>query len=350
MGDFDRYGLPELCDVVGVDRPEDMRRQADGWAAAADLLDDRLRMVTALRTRLRRAWAGPADGQLSALDQLVTVLTDAAQIARNNRTIWFGIAHYVEYAKDELEKLRQQWTVAEASTAPSADQRYVPDDIAVTVGDSTSDAQLRSSYDQVARDIMDAATGHILELSEGLAEMPGYLPPVLGTDGMNIMPIPVHVGASAPGMAGPPGSKEDQPELQYGPGNGVPINPGGGMAGMGGMGSGSGPILSSAPGVPGSGGPMLPTSVSSGGYTSSVLGTPTIPTAGTSRPRYITRAPKVTSSTTGKDVIGRTRRPVVVPVEYDVERLRERPESGAVDEDNPWETGEPTVPGIISGR
>jgi len=316
-------------------------------------LDDRAAIVTGMRARLRRAWSGPADGQLSALDQLMTVLTDAAEIARSNRTIWYGIAHYVDYTQDQLADLRRQWLVARDSTAPPADQRYVPDDIAVTVGDDTDEAYLRSSYDQVARDIMDAATGHIAQLAEGLRDMPGYLPPQQGRDGM-ILPVPINGGASAPGMGAPP-SSEDDPELQYGPGNGAPPVTGagmGGMNGMGGMGSGSGPVLSGATGLPGSpsGGPVVSAPVASGGYTSSVLGSTAIPSPGPRRAQYITRTPKVSTATPGKGVIGTPRRSVVVPVEYDVERLRRREKPRQADEDNPWETGDPTVPGVISGR
>ena len=358
MGDYDRYGLPELCEMVESDSPETMRSQADGWALLAQSLDDQLTQVHAVKSQLERAWRGAENPQLTVIDDLAAALSEAADIARSNQVAWHGIAHYVEYAQRELTNLSLHWSDAKRAYDSTVDARYVPEGIDVQPTGAPTEEEMRTSYDRAARDIMDLVAAHTGQLAEGLRELPSYVPPVVDSGG-GIFPHPAAgewdaVNGAMPGSDN--AGQDEDPRLQYGPG--TPPLPGG-MGGYGGMpggmggagGVGSGPVLAGPTGgVNPSVAAVAPNPVTPGGYTSHVLGTPAIPAPGKRRAAYISRVPNGAVVRRQPGVMGSAeRRRVAIPVEYDVAKLRRRAATPHDSEDDEWKNPPTSSPGIISG-
>ncbi|GAA4892898.1 hypothetical protein LX16_1930 [Stackebrandtia albiflava] len=312
MGDFDRYDLAELCDIVESDRPDRMREQAQAWLSLSGVLEGRAEAVARLRGAADDEWRGDTGAaQLSELDAIVALLREAAGIAADNGTVWHHVAHYAEYARDQVHSLRTQWTNARAALNPRHDDRYVPTGITVQVGDQVDETPYRQPYDQAARDVMELVAAETTELARSLRPLPeytppgrsGYRPPALGPG----LGVPPGQGASAPGATLPgdtapvggtaPGDEEDA-ELQAL--HGLPGNPVTGMTG-GGPGASTttgggygGPMLSgTAAPRPGSSPMTVTARVASGGFTAPVL----------------RRVPAVTPAPGGRTTVGITRSP-----------------------------------------
>ncbi|HIW61871.1 MAG TPA: hypothetical protein H9881_05400 [Candidatus Stackebrandtia excrementipullorum] len=342
MGEYDQYGLPELCDIVEADNPEEMRRQADGWGVLAEVYEDQLGCLTMAQTRLSRAWNSATSPAGDVFGGLETALSEAARTARANQDAWHGIAHYTEYAQEQLADLHRHWLEAKKTLDAPPDRTYVPESVEVQVMDGVDEERMRVSYDETARRVMDLVAAYTVELTGQLREMPTYTPPTSEDGGLSL-PTPEAATATDPHSGGTAPDGNEDPHLQHGPGA-VPFS--------GGMGPGAGPMLAGH----GGGGAVPPTAPgglspgASGGGTAPMLASPATPAPGRQRVPRITRAPKGAEVRREPGAIGKRsgRRPVAVPVEYDVARLRRRAATEHA-EDDEWKNPPESGPGIISG-
>lgn len=333
MGQFEKYTVDDIREIVEYDRPDAMNRQAAAWSAMSALLAEHATGLRAKSVAVEHNWTGrTATGVREELDRAETVMREAADTAVNNAHGWAEIAAIADWARSEVLRIHTEWCAIKAMPPEAPDPRYVPDGIAVVVGEPRDPEAMREPFDRAARAVMDSAAELTGELCDRYLRVPvGYRPP---SDALP--PVGPGSGPAVPDKAGgdtadgdrfgEEGSAED-PMLQ---GSGALHTS---MHGYGSAPGGSAPS-------PGAGGPVLASAPLRPVIADRFGGD-----AG-NRGGGFSRVPKpYTGDATSHR--GLNAKAGTEPVDSEVERLSRR--APKPDEDDPWQPSEPTTPTVITG-
>lgn len=341
MGQFDKYTVDDLREIVEHDRPHTMHQQALAWRSVSELLAGQAEDLRAEAGAVAGCWSGrAASGYQGELGRAETAMRVAVSTAADNAHGWAEIADIVGWARDEVLRIHAEWCAVKAMPTQAPDPRYVPPGVAVVVGEPRDLDRMREPFDQAARAVMDMAAQLIQERHERYLTVPSrYRPPP-----ESALPIDPASGQTAPGGES---ETEDDPFFGTGGPHVSPVLQGSGSVhpSMGGIGSapagapsatGTSPMLASAP--------MRPVA---GDGTNGRTGPRAWGDGDEARGPRFSRAPKpYTGESTSHSLADPTGKRTE-PVDSEIERLGRRPAD--TDADDPWRPSEPTVPGVITG-
>lgn len=170
MGDFDKYSLDEIKEIVNADDPAAMREQVEGWKAMKTFFDEQLRRFDERVGPLQTTWSGPAAdvffGEVAGVRQ---TLKDAVDKAQGNAEGWTAIAARTETAQGKVAEIysRYQTAMNKANTDYEKAKQEDKDNFNWGWGglsdiwddpDAPKQDEVRAPFDREARSEMDSAT------------------------------------------------------------------------------------------------------------------------------------------------------------------------------------------------
>ncbi|HEY1174834.1 MAG TPA: hypothetical protein VGF17_01655, partial [Phytomonospora sp.] len=167
MGDFDKYSLNEINEIVHADDPEAMQGQVTGWQEMKKFFDDQLKRFDDRLPAIRQTWSGPAAevffGEVASMRK---TLEDAAKTADGNAQGWAAIAQRTKDAQGKVTDIETRYQ--EAMSKANADyEKAVAEDKAnqkwydlrdlFDNPDKPKADDVRAPFDREARTEMDSA-------------------------------------------------------------------------------------------------------------------------------------------------------------------------------------------------
>ncbi len=228
MGDFDKFTVDDLHEIVQADKLDAMKTQAQGWQGMASMMATQLARLDQAVAGLKAAWNSPAGEKfLAEVNKVRKTLDVAQQKAASNHTAWTAIASRAETNRTQITTIRSEYQAAWGTAQSNfrAAQKKDADNVNWAwggLGDLWDDPSapdqnaVRKPFDQRAQAAMQSAdTVYTQEYYQNLWWPPDYNGPTDalvtanqpggGRSGGAVPAGTVPAGAAPPGAV-PPGA------------------------------------------------------------------------------------------------------------------------------------------------